>query len=216
MVGANERASIVGRGHDPDERALRRSGEERRVEPPPAEPVADESDADRLDLDHHSPFTVPIRQAPAIVSAVLDASLRLIARSSVPRYARDHERVVSHVVRRALGDHRTRVEAVDTVAERHHHRHVVLDHEHRATECFLDVAEQGPERLRLALRDASGRFVEAEHTSVERQQAGELADASGARGQVGHEQILVAPEPHEIDELRRPLVLLALGPPCAG
>ena len=77
------------------------------------------------------------------------------------------------------------LEAVDAVADAHDERHVVLDHQHRRAELAADLHDQRTERLGLALRDAGGRLVEAEHARVEGEQPGQLDDAAGAGGEVG-------------------------------
>ena len=61
--------------------------------------------------------------------------------------------------------------------------------------------DQRTERLGLALRDAGGRLVEAEHPGVEGEQPGQLDDAAGARGEVGDAAVGVAAEAEEVDEL---------------
>ena len=101
----------------------------------------------------------------------------------------------------ALGDDPAELEAVDAVAHAHDERHVVLDDEHRRAELPADLDEQRAHRLGLALGDAGGRLVEAEHPGVEGQQAGQLDDAAGAGGQLGDGLVGVAAEAEEVDEL---------------
>ena len=98
-------------------------------------------------------------------------------------------------------DDATELEAVHAVADAHDERHVVLDDEHGGAQLAANLLDERAERLRLALRDAGGRFVEAEHAGVEGEQAGELDDATGAGGQVGDVGVGIAPEPEEVDEL---------------
>ena len=57
----------------------------------------------------------------------------------------------------------------------------MLDHEQRRVELGADPEQQRPERFGLALRDAGGGFVEAEHAGVEGEEARELARSDGCR-----------------------------------
>ena len=70
-----------------------------------------------------------------------------------------------------------------------------------ALELAADVDDDGPERLGLALREAGGGLVEAEHPRVEREQAGELDDAARAGRQIGDVRVGVAAEAEEVDEV---------------
>ena len=99
----------------------------------------------------------------------------------------------------------------DAVRDAHDQRHVVLDHEHRRAQLALDAHDQRPERLRLALRDAAGRFVEQQHARVDREQRAELDDPTRAGRQVRDELVAVAAEPEEVDQLGGFDALAALG-----
>ena len=81
----------------------------------------------------------------------------------MPRYERDHERVGAHVGGRAFGDDAPGFEAVHAVADRQDQRQVVLDDDERGVELGLDALDQRAERLGLALGDAGGGLVEADH-----------------------------------------------------
>jgi hypothetical protein len=105
---------------------------------------------------------------------------------SVPRYEAI-TRSCSGPRRGALGDHLARFEAVDAVADRHHHRHVVLDDQDRGAELALDRLDQRAERLRLLLGDARGGLVEQDEARVEREERAELHDAPRPGRQL-HEQ----------------------------
>ena len=63
------------------------------------------------------------------------------------------------------------------------------------------LEDERAERLGLALGDAGGGLVEAEHPGVEGEQAGQLDDAAGAGGEVDDVGVGVAAEPEEVDEL---------------
>ena len=76
--------------------------------------------------------------------------------------------------------------------------------------------EQGAHRLGLALGDAGGRLVEAEHAGVEGEQAGQLDDAPGAGRQLGDGLVGVAAEAEEVDQLDRLGALGALAADRAG
>src|SRR5215213_1088535 len=115
--------------------------------------------------------------------------------------ARDHVRIVAHGHGTAFGDHTTDLEAVHAVADAHDERHVVLDDQHRGTELAANLLDQRAERLRLTLRDPSRGLVEAQHPGVEREEPGELDDASGARGEIGDAVARVATEAEEADEV---------------
>ena len=94
------------------------------------------------------------------------------------------------------------LEAVHAVADAHDQRHVVLDDRASAAPSSRRISlDQRAERLGLALRDAGGRLVEAQHARVEREQAGELDDPAGAGRQVGDAAVGVAAEPEEADQL---------------
>ena len=115
--------------------------------------------------------------------------------------AGDHLRVVAHGHGIAFGDHATDLEAVHAIADAHDERHVVLDHQHRRTELPADLLDQRTECLGLALRDAGGRLVEAQHACVEGEEPGQLDDAAGPGGEVGDAVAGVATETEEADEV---------------
>ena len=130
---------------------------------------------------------------------------------------RDDQRVVAHLVGRARSAITAPgLEAVDAVADRHHERHVVLDHEHRGVELLADAQQQRAERLGLALGDAGGRLVEAEHPGVGGEQAGELDDAPHAGRQLADEPLAVGPETEEVEDLVGVRPLGPLDPPGPG
>ena len=108
---------------------------------------------------------------------------------------------VSNLGRRSLGDHAARFQAVDPVADAHDHGHVVLDHEHRGAQLFLDGQQQRGESLDLSLGHAPGRLVEAEHPRLQRQEAAELHDPAGAGGQLGGEAVGVGAESEEVGDV---------------
>ena len=98
-------------------------------------------------------------------------------------------------------DDAARFEAVDAVADSHDHGHVVLDHEHAGVEFVADALDERHERFALALRDARGRLVEAEHPRARGHQARELDDAPRPRRQLVHELVAEAAEAEEVDDL---------------
>ena len=122
------------------------------------------------------------RQTAAGSAAVADLEFeRWIARSSVPRYDDDDERVVADVVGRALGDDRAGLEAVDAVADRQDQRQVVLDDDERGVELLLHPLDQRAERLGLALGDARGRLVEADRRAARRRARSRARRCAGCR-----------------------------------
>ena len=110
------------------------------------------------------------RRVAALDRAVVGAEVR-----------RDDARVVADLAGRALGDDRARLEAVDPVADRQDQRQVVLDDDERGVELLLHALDQRAERLGLALRDAGGRLVEADHARRDGEHGRELDDAPRAR-----------------------------------
>ena len=70
-----------------------------------------------------------------------------------------------------------------------------------ASSSVLHPLDQRPERLGLALGDAGGRLVEADHPGRDREHRGELDDAARPGRQLGDEPVGVAAEPEEVDEL---------------
>jgi hypothetical protein len=60
----------------------------------------------------------------------------------------------------------------------------MLDKKHRGRELLLNCADERPEGLRLALRESRGRFVEAQHFGLKREQARELDDSASSSRQV--------------------------------
>ena len=105
----------------------------------------------------------PLSGATAAVVAGAAVPLRGDGPFVGAEVAGDDLRIVAHGHRIALGDHAARLEAVDAVADAHDERHVVLDDQHRGAELAADLHDQRTERLGLALRDAGGRLVEAQH-----------------------------------------------------
>ena len=87
----------------------------------------------------------------------------------------------------------------------------MLDDDERGVELLLHALDQRAERLGLALRDAGGRLVEADHAGRDREHRRELDDAAGAGRELGDEAVGVAAEAEEVDELRRLGALRPLG-----
>ena len=101
--------------------------------------------------------------------------------------------------------------AVHAVGDRHDQRQVVLDDDQGRVQLLLHPLDQRPEGLGLALGDAGGRFVEADHPRRDREHRRELDDAPGAGRELGDEPVRVAPETEEVDELGRLGALRPLG-----
>ena len=79
--------------------------------------------------------------------------------------------------RRAGCDRPAAVEHVDALAEIHHQRHVVLDHQHAATVLGPDVEDELAQLVGLGRGQAGRRFVEQKETRIDRERAGK-ADAA--------------------------------------
>ena len=116
-------------------------------------------------------------------------------------------------VGRAAADHPPGLQAVDAVADRHHERHVVLDHEHRGAQLAPHLEQERPERLGLPLGDAGGGLVEAQHPGVRREEARQLDDPAHAGGQLVDEALGVRSEPEEVEHLVGVGLLGPLDPP---
>ena len=95
----------------------------------------------------------------------------------------------------------TGFEAVDAVADAHDHGHVVLDDEQAGVELVADAQDQRAERFALALGDAGGRLVEAQHAGARGHQAGELDHPAGTGRQLVDEAVDEGAEPEEGDDL---------------
>ncbi len=139
-----------------------------------------------------------------------------MARSSVPRYDATTSGSLRTLVRCALGDDLARLEAVDAVADRQDQRQVVLDDDECRVELLLHALDQRPERLGLALRDARGGLVEADHAGRDREHRRQLDDAPGAGRELGDEPVGVAAETEEVDQLRGLGALAPFGLSIAG
>ena len=135
---------------------------------------------------------------------------RRMARSSVPRY----DATTRGSLRTWSGGPSAMIvpglEAVDAVADRHDEGHVVLDDQQRRAELGLDPGDERTERLGLALGHAGGGLVEADDPGLEREDAGQLADAAGAGGQRADEVVGEGAEAEVVDELVGPGQLLAV------
>ncbi len=116
---------------------------------------------------------------------------------------RHDERIVADSLGPAVRDHRARLEAVDTVADRHDEGQVVLDDDERGVELALDALDERTERLGLALGDTGRRLVEANDTRCDCEDGRELHDTARARRQLDDEAVGVAAQAEEVDELGR-------------
>ena len=86
----------------------------------------------------------------------------------------------------------------------------MLDHDERGVELLLHPQDERAERLRLALGDAGGGLVQADHAGRHGEHGGKLDDAAGAGRQLGDEPVGVAAETEEVDQLAGFLALGAL------
>ena len=84
-----------------------------------------------------------------------------------------------------------------------------------AVELGADAHQEGAEGFGLSLSDAGGWFVEAEDACVEREQARELSDPTGAGRKLTDERVGVATESHDLDEVvgasELPLLVVTVG-----
>src|SRR4051812_47789747 len=111
---------------------------------------------------------------------------------------RDDEWRLENLLRRAGRDDPALVERDHAIGHRGDERHVVLDDEQRASRLVPDLAQQRPERLGLALRDAARRLVEDQHRGVVRDRHRDVDDPAGAGGQLADELVAEGSKAHQL------------------
>ena len=111
---------------------------------------------------------------------------------------------VGDLLRRALGDLAAEVEHDDLVGDAHHHRHVVLDEQHRQ----LELVAQPPDQLRqlvdLGVGQPAGRLVEHQQLRVAGERPGDLDALQRAERQPGRRLEGDVGEAEALQQLERP------------
>ncbi len=109
-----------------------------------------------------------------------------------------------HRIRGAFGDHGAEFESDHAVTDRSQERHVVLDHENRATGVLADTKKQRPEGLCLLLGHAAGRLVEHQHAGFLGKDAREVDDSPRPGREFTGQLLTEGIEVHELDQLIDP------------
>ena len=84
-------------------------------------------------------------------------------------------------MRSALGDLAAELHGDHFVADAHHHRHVVLDEQHREAELVADGADGVAEFVDLAVREAAGRLVHQEERRAGGERTRDLEEQNARR-----------------------------------
>ena len=121
-----------------------------------------------------------------------------------PQVGGQGPRVPGHLVGRARRHHRAGLHHHHLGAQLEHQGHVVLDQHDGGVGHLVQPAQQGDERLRLALGDAGGGLVEQQQPGSGQHDRGQVDHPPGAGGQLGD---AVVAEPLDPEASRSP------GPP---
>ena len=100
-------------------------------------------------------------------------TMLLFFRRGVTEISFPDQRIVPDFCRLADGDSLAAVEHDDVVAQRHDHRHVVLNNDDRDAQ-IRDTAQQCCETLLVAFRQARGRFIQQQNLGAQCQRARNL------------------------------------------
>src|SRR5216683_3864285 len=123
---------------------------------------------------------------------------------SPPQVRLDHARILLHLAGAPLGDLLAVVEDGDVVRDLHDHAHVVLDEQDGEAEVGDEAAQERHEVPRLALGHPGRGLVEEEEGGPRGEGAPDLEAALVAVGQVAGDLVGPPPEPHGVEQLRRP------------